>query len=369
LFRKNLPWVLTLSTLLVGAWALGNSFVTPGVAQSQNGLNVYLPILFQEAPSPTPGTTPIPILLGFYPSDYWQPMVQDAMDKEFHPLDTWAGKHHSLAGIFHYFNQPATVNGMLSTIWNNGYTPFVNMFSYQSAASIAQGGEDVNIHAWAKDFKLYAQNGARMAFLAPLQEMNWCGSGDVPYSCDPANFKLAYQRVQQIFAQEGVPASSVRWVFAPNGYSRSQDPPFEDYYPSGSIVDVVAFSSYNFGYHPSNPYKDWLSPTETFTSYLDRIRIMAPSKPIFIGQAGTTGYYADGYNTGQKNLWLKNAYILLANYYGVRGVLYYNANVTYDWAFWTSSGTAFQGYRDGIANPAFGYIAPDVLKNLDLTVP
>jgi beta-mannanase len=302
-------------------------------------------------------------MLGIIPNDYWQPMPQDAINIEFLPMEKWAGKRMSLAGIFHSIDQTKTVNGFFTILWNNGYTPFVNIYFNDSAYNIAKGNQDANIHAWAKDFAAYAQGGTRMAFLAPMQEMNgyW-----VPYGQDPGNFKIAFQRVVQIFAQEGVDDDSVRWVFAPNGWG---SPPFTTYYPGDSLVDVLAISTYNFGYHPGNPYKDWLSPQETFITYLDQLRAMAPTKPIFIAQTATTAYYSDGFNVGKKNEWLSNSYELLAKYKGVRAVIYYNPNEQndYDWAYWRPGGVAYEGFRDGIADPAYGYISPQTLMDLDLS--
>jgi len=314
-----------------------------------------------EAASPTKLFLPLVIkssntvMLGIYPANWWVPMPSDAIHQELEPVNTWSGKGLSIAGVFHYFDQPKVVNMMLAPIWDNGYTPFVNIYADTSAVNIASGGWDQTIHAWAKDFAIFADGGRRMAFLAPLQEMNWKGN---PYSLDPTNFIKAYKRIQSIFAQEGVPAQSVRWVFAPNGYSAPGNPPFESYYPGDSYVDVVAFSSYNFGTYPSNPYPEWMSPNDVFVPYIQRMIKMAPSKPIFIAQTGTT---ASG---GDKNQWLRDAYSLLAGYSQIKGVIYYNANVDYDWAFYLPPAVVFNGYKDGVANPVYRYISPTEARTL-----
>ena len=109
-----------------------------------------------------------------------------------------------------------------------------------------------------------------------------------------------------IFEQEGVPSSSVQWVFAPNGKSSTGWPSFEDYYPGDSLVDVVGFSSYNFGFHPNlypASYRKWSTPDYVFTDHVSRMRVMAPSKPVFIAQTGTSAYGPNGYDESQKNQW------------------------------------------------------------------
>ncbi len=63
-----------------------------------------------------------------------------------------------------------------------------------------------------------------------------------------------------------VPAGSVRWVFAPNGYSLPADP-FEEYYPGDAVTDVIGFSSYNYGFYPGYGTR-WDDPSFTFGNYL-----------------------------------------------------------------------------------------------------
>jgi beta-mannanase len=186
---------------------------------------------------------------------------------------------------------------------------------------------------------------------------------------DPANFKLAYSHIQTIFNQEGVPHSSVKWVFAPNGYSGEGNPGFEYYYPGDNKVDVVAFSSYNFGFSPYVVYKGWKTYQQLYTPYLDRIRLMAPSKPIFIAQTGTTAYTVpNGVDNAAKDQWLRDTYNYLASYKGVRAIIYFNMEYDVEWQIYWPGVDAFVGYKDGVANNAYGYISPEELKNMDLTV-
>jgi hypothetical protein len=340
-FTIILTFIVTISFLA----SLGTS--VHATEASTGGYKVYLPIVLK------PNTT---MMLGVYPENWWTPMPQDAINQEYIPLDTWSGKKLSIAGVFHYLDQPNIVNMMLAPIWDSGYTPFVNLYANTTAANIASGGWDQTIHAWAKNFAIYANGGTRMAFLAPLQEMNWKGN---PYSLDPTNYIKAFKRIQSIFKQENVPAQSVRWVFAPNGYSAPGNPPFESYYPGDAYVDVVAFSSYNFGTYPTNPYPDWQPPSEIFPPYIQRMMTMAPTKPIFIAQTATTAY------GGSKDQWLQDAYNLLAGYSQVKAVIYYNANVDYDWAFYLpSAGIAYNGYKIGVANPVYRYVSPSEVRTL-----
>jgi hypothetical protein len=313
---------------------------------------VFLPLVIKSEETTT--------LLGVYPQSYWKPNdLNGAIEFELDALKNWSGKQVSLGGIFHSIDQhdDFVIDDMFQILWDSGYTPFVNIYFNASASAVASGAKDADIRAWAREYKKYADNGSRMAFLAPMQEMNgnW-----VPYgSSDPAYYIAAYQRIWQIFDNEGVPAVSVQWVFAPNGLSSTGFPPFEAYYPGDDYVDVVAFSSYNFGYHPNNPYKDWETPEELFVPFIDRMRQMAPVKPVVIAQTGTTTYGPNGYDKNLKNQWFEDAYQLLSSK-GVLGVIYYNAMNQYDWAFYRydDSDIRFEGYCQGISHPQYKYISP-----------
>lgn len=365
--RRFQPFIVSLSRFLclIGIplslfIVLGSSFVFRGKAAPESLVHeIYMPFVVNDGKSG-------PVLLGIYPTSYWQPTLEEALSKEFSMVDTWSGKQLSLAGIFHSFDQYNTVDYMLSTIWDAGYTPFVNLYSNQNIQNIAAGSIDNQIRTWARNFKSFSNNGQRMAYLAPLQEMN----GDwVPYgSSNPAYFKTAFQRIVNIFDQEGVPSDSVRWVFAPNGASSIGWPGFEDYYPGDSIVDVVGFSSYNYGFSPNVypvSYRKWETPDQLFTKYIDRMRIMAPSKPIFIAQTGTTAYGQNGYDISLKNQWLESAYHLVSKSDGVWGILYYNASNNYDWAFYLSD-RVFEGYKEGVSLEIFQYVPPTDLVNVML---
>jgi hypothetical protein len=308
-------------------------------------------------------------MLGIYPTGWTG--LQSTMDEEVHSLDSWARKRLSLVGTFIDIQVPdysTHITKHLRLIWDNGYTPFVNLMTSRSAYDIAAGKEDTALENWAQAFVPYATGGGakRLAFIAPLPEMN----GDwISYGLNPENFQSAFRRIRRIFAEQGVPPESVRWVFAPNGYSRPEDPPFESYYPGDDQVDVVGFSSYNFGYCPSNPYKKWELAGKVFGSYLPRMRSMAPTKPIFITQTGTTAYASAGFSVEKKNDWLLESYGYLAAEPAVSAILYFNVKSDCDYPIYLSGSIAYKGYSEAIRSASFDYIQPPDLANADLALP
>ena len=325
-------------------------------AETGTSTTVYLPLVFSPEPEP--------IMLGISPRSFWLPTLPDALTQEFASIDAWSGKRLSLACIYHSFDQEEVVSNMLSTIWDSGYTPFVNLATNQfSITEIVNGKMDTQIRAWAKAYAVFANGGKRMAYLLPLQEMNgnWVSYG----SSNPEYFKKAYQRIVNIFAAEGVPSNSVEWIFAPNGKSYTGWPDFESYYPGHAIVDGVAFSSFNYGYHPTNPYKRWENPEDIYTDFIDRIHAVTLGKPIFLAEMGTTAYGPNGYDESLKNQWLIDAYELYTRLEGVRGILYYNDHNRFDWSFYRPDNQAvFPGYITGISNDLYKYVSPAVLRDM-----
>lgn len=332
--------------------------------QEQSTFSLYLPVAVKN-----PCTLNHPMLLSVYAQQWLG--SQETIEDEIKPLDKWADKRLSIIGTYidiEVANPEIYIRKELDTMWENGYTPFINLPTTRSAYQVAIGNVDEALINWAKAYKTYAQEGdGRMAFIAPLQEMNgyW-----VPYGLNPYNFKAAYWHIQKVFSEAGIPSNSIQWVFAPNGYNDPSDSQFEAYYPGDVSVDVVAFSSYNYGYHPNNSWPRWETAQEIYLPYLDRMRKMAPTKPIIIAQTGTTAYYSDGYNVAAKDQWFRDGFTFLSDYPGLLGIIYENSvnEQGYDWPFFINGNVEqqFQGYVDGVSDHDICYISPGKLKELDL---
>lgn len=309
-------------------------------------------ILSQNVPAAKP-----PVLLGLYTKGYAGD--QRVIDSELRQIDAWAGKRHTLAGIFMNMedNNPAfNVGGRLEKLRQNGYTAFLNLDTTRTAAQVAKGDIDNSLRKIARAYADWVKKGeGRIAYIAPMQEMNILG--DETYGKDPVNFKLAYERIERIFTEAGVPRNAVRWVFAPNGWSEDAHR-FENYYPGSDKVDVVAFSAYNWGYCPKSDWKNWGNAADAFKPYIERMQKMAPSKPIFIAQTASTSYSKTGANSSDKDKWVNDAYTYLAAAPGVQGIMYFNIDKECDWALYNSNGNRADGYKTAVTNPAFTYVSP-----------
>jgi hypothetical protein len=366
-----------LLVILVASLALGTkNMLIPIVgvqAMAQNPAALlkhsYVPLVAKHSSSS------LPHLLGWIGQGYWDLNSPTDLNNLLVNADTWAGKKASISAIFFDINggnPDYNLKGQLEALWQKGYTPFFNLMGGgKSAYDFAIDQTDMT--AIAKTYAAWVhQGGNRRAFVAPLPEMN----GYWPtYHEDPANFKIAFDNLRSTFAAQGVTSSQVWWVFAPNGWSRTGDE-FEKYYPGDSKVDIVAFSSYNYGYcSVAIPYQKWETSPGLYQTYIQRMRTLAPTKPIIIAQTATTGQYnTSSINHAQKDQWLIDTYNYLASQDGVLAVMYYdfnNSSWECDWTiFNTPSGVAkFDGYKTAAANSSFSYVAPSTLSSMSLTVP
>jgi beta-mannanase len=140
-------------------------------------------------------------------------------------------------------------------------------------------------------------------------------------------------------------------------------PAFEAYYPGHDVVDVVAFSSYNWGYCVGWEYDEWQLGPELYKPYVDRMRSMAPGKPIFISQTASTTHYPHrgNYDYQKKSEWFADVYTYLTGLDGVRAVLYFNFGDECDWVFFRSGEVYYDGYKQAVASSAFEYLSPPAM--------
>jgi len=264
------------------------------------------------------------VFLGMYTSASLQVTAD-----EIGQVDAWLSANGistqvAIAGTFmdiEFPNPDWNIPHDLDAAWDQGAVPFVNLavgtagLGPRSAHDVASGALDDAIRQWATIFAGWSQDGMKRAFIAPLQEMN---ANWVSYGLDPDNYKLAFTRIQGIFAEEGVPAEAVLWVFAPNGWSEPGQE-FEKYYPGDEVVDVVGFSAFNFGACVASG-EGWDTYEEAIEPYMDRMEAMAPSKPIFLAQTGTVE------QGGDKGVWLMDTFQKLSEVTNFRGLIYFNVS-------------------------------------------
>lgn len=306
-----------------------------------------------------PGLSSEPLLLaGIYTPGF----VGEAsiLRRQVQDVDEFS-QRHSLVGIFidlEADNPGYDIPTALNQLYANGYTGFLNFTSNRSAADIATGRIDRDITKLARAYKQWTEQvESPMVFMAPLPEMN--GAWEA-YGQTPEQFKQAYHHIQAIFLEAGVPSTSVRWVFAPNGWSEPGHE-FERYYPGDRTTDIVAFSAYNWGFCNNAAWQAWQAPDTVFGPYINRVKQMAPSKPIFVAQTATTSMNRLGPDSQAKDEWLAQAYGYLRNA-GVRAVMYFNLDKECDWAVFSHQRSPVGGYQQALSQPGIRYQSPEKLS-------
>jgi hypothetical protein len=358
--------ILILIVLLVISPAKFTAGQSPDPQTPTDVTSTFLPLIGY-----TPAPQELPLMLGIYPAEGIN--SQASVDRLIKAADTWAGKRHSLVGLFVDLEDAHPewdFKGQMEYLWTNGYTPFVNLNSTRTASQIAGGSIDAAIINMGKSYAEWiALGGGRKAFLAPLQEMNgyWTSYGQ-----DITNYKVSYNRIRSIFVTQGAPLNSAWWTFAPNGYS-AKGYEFEKFYPGDASVDALGFSSYNYGYCAiAAPYQKWEEAMVLYDSYITRMRTMAPTKPIIIAQTGTSAKYPNSNTTNhaKKDQWLLNTYSYLATRQGVIGVMYYDLDLSWecDWAIFNTT-SRYNAYQTIATWTDYSYVDPAVLSRMGLVVP
>ncbi|MEM4326201.1 MAG: pre-peptidase C-terminal domain-containing protein, partial [Candidatus Pacearchaeota archaeon] len=235
----------------------------------------------------------------------------------------------------------------LELIWYYGRVPMVNL-SFDSLIGCQRNLVEIDndlsdpssliyqgLVKWSQGLKKWFDLGKpagknnRFLLLAFLQEPNFsfCAIESDKSTWDfvnPDAFKSAFRKgraiVESVIGHDYI--SNVHWVFAPTIESNNFMPGFEAYYPGDDVVDWMGLSAYNFGgyvkqgfTHPWQYFKDLVVP------YLDRLRRLAPRKPIALLQTGSISY------GGDKNLWLIDFLSKAVNYPKLYIIIYYNTIV------------------------------------------
>jgi hypothetical protein len=253
----------------------------------------------------------------------------------------------------HVPGQYSVTREMLDEVWLAQATPFVNVGINASAASIAAGNWDTHITRWATHVKGYLDlGGGRTVIIAPLQEMN---SDWVPYGCDPTNYRTAFQRIVNIFRNQGMNETKVRWSFAPNGWTTPGCGSIASYYPGHGYVDVLSVSAYNFG--TCYPNSVWLTPYQVLNDPLNALRAIAPQRPIVIAQTAAPRNSCGAPSGHSQSTWVNDLFAYAASATNVAGLVYFNIVAGVDYRVWVNP-SLVAGWQQGMTRSSTKYEWP-----------
>jgi len=174
----------------------------------------------------------------------------------------------------------------------------------------------------------------RFAHEMNLSRYAW-GTGEASYGPEnPEIYRRMFRYLVSLFRRKG--ADNVLWAFCPNVESVpdvSYDPSAswnraEHYYPGGDWVDILGMDGYNWGRSRTLDRHGWESRWkpfhETFASLHERLRILAPEKPVVVFETAsvTAG--------GDRSTWLREA-LDTARRWNLRGIAWFQVDKDNDW--------------------------------------
>jgi hypothetical protein len=251
-----------------------------------------------------------------------------------------------------HFGQPppwktAFTGAPFDMVTTRGAIPYVSMNSEDvPLTSIANGGYDSSLLAWAQAAKRYG----KPFFLRWDWEMNgtWFNWG-AQAKKNPAAYISAWKHFHDIVQGQG--ATNVTWVWCPNTVF-SNSTPLARLYPGDAYVDWTCADGYNFGTIPFKP-DVWKGFYTDMKPTYDQLLTLAPRKPILIGEAASTEY------GGSKAAWITDMLTtqLPINFPKIRGLSWFNWNIyenggRRDWPI-ESSASATAAFSQAIALPNY----------------
>ncbi len=213
-----------------------------------------------------------------------------------------------------------------------------------SLQAIIDGKHDKYIRRWAKE----ARKWGHPFFLRFNWEMNgdWFPWSEQVNGNSSGQFVAAWRHIHELFGQEDV--NNVTWVWCPNVIASGVDAQLDHYYPGNDYVDWLCMDGYNWGKNPARP-DAWKSFSAVFGKTYDRLRKLAPTKPIMIGEISATEV------GGSKAAWISKMLEeeLPNDFPAVKALVWFNWDTDgMDWVI-ESSQDAQAAFAKGIASPYY----------------
>jgi hypothetical protein len=284
-----------------------------------------------------------------------QPPFSMTAETDFANRDA-GGKDPSIVGWGSNFYSSAYCSGycnftpsLYSTVRNNGQIPWI---SWQSTSTdggsgytdqqIADGAQDAYITKWAEAAKAWGQS----LFLRFDWEMNgnWFRWSPGLDGNTAASYVAMWRHVHDIFTSVG--ATNVSWVWCPNIDPNSSLTSLASLYPGDAYVDWTCLDGYN-GDDPWHSFQHLFHST-----YKTITQTIAPSKPMIIGEVGSTEA------GGSKATWISKMFnVLPTSFPDVHGLLWYDVKSAgpgghTDWPI-ESSSSSISAFTSGVANSMF----------------
>jgi len=255
----------------------------------------------------------------------------------------------------------------MEEIRRHGSIPFFSWASQSTPTSLDQPDFQLSdviagtYDSYIREFAEAAKAWGHPFFLRFNWEMNgnWFAWMEGVNGNQPGEAVTAWRHVHDIFAEAG--ATNASWVWCPNVDPDNALRDLASLYPGDAYVDWTCLDGYNAG---TNPHESdhWRTFDQLYSStYKEITETIAPSKPMIVGEVGSTEY------GGSKASWIEDMLTTLpVEYPRIRGLLWFEKyDNGMDWPLESSTG-ATSAFAAGIANGAF---ADNRFGSLESTAP
>lgn len=224
-------------------------------------------------------------------------------------MEAWQGKRHAVVNLFaDWCNRAKTLDNLfrqpLPNVWANGNVPLVTWEPYLCSPAAtpadvevraARGDYDAYITTWVTRLRAFVSgpNGHlgddddRRVYLRLAHEMNgnWYPWSAALGNNSPGDYVRMWLRVRSIFAQQGLDARTVQWIWAVNhddfGLWRA-----EDSYLGPENVDWIGIDGYNWG--TSQSWSSWRTPQQVFGTMITRLRESGMRQPLALTETASS---------------------------------------------------------------------------------
>ncbi len=244
----------------------------------------------------------------------------------------------------------------MESIRDHGAIPFFSWSSQSTPSSLDEPEFQLSdliagkYDSYIREFAESARDWGHPFFLRFDWEMNgeWFPWAEGANGNQPGEYVTAWRHVHDIFTSVG--ANNVSWVWCPNVDPGKEFGEIAAMYPGDGYVDWTSLDGYNWGTNPTKPSR-WMTFDQLFSSTYHRIvETIAPSKPMVIGEVGSSEY------GGSKAAWIKEMLKEIPTEYpAIHGLLWFDKIVegeNMDWQLDSSAG-AISAFAAGIQSPSY----------------
>jgi Glycosyl hydrolase family 26 len=307
-------------------------------------------------------------------SVYWGAWIGDHLTGHEAPWDMNAVRRfEAMAGkqpsIIQFGSPFADCTSNPCSYYSFPWTPFNDIRSYGAIPFLSWSSQSLPSGLHQPDYQLsdlisgahddYIRSFARKArewgkpfFMRFNWEMNgnWFSWSEGVNGNRPGEYVAAWRHVHDIFRSVG--ATNAAWVWCPNIDPNDRLQDLRPLYPGDAYVDWTCLDGYNWGtnragVNPTSP-RVWRSFDQLYRStYEEIVQGIAPSKPMIIGEIGSSDH------GGSKAAWIEDMLATVPTYSKIRGLLWFERfDNNMDWPLETSA-TATGAFASGIGSSAY----------------